>query len=107
MCASFDAPQPAVKSLVDGDKIYIWICLNGEWAERAYDESQPAAKTWDYDFNEIIADKDSISLDDVKAHPEKYLDYKPMAVTAQELAEEAYLTAEYNSILLSALMEEI
>ena len=26
--------------------------------------------------------------------------------TAQELAEEAYLTAEYNSILLSMLMED-
>lgn len=33
-------------------------------------------------------------------------DFKPSEITAEEIAEEAYLKAEYNSILLEMLMEE-
>ena len=32
--------------------------------------------------------------------------FKPAAMTPEELAEEAYLKAEYNSILIEMLMEE-
>lgn len=106
MKASFDSEQSKVKSLVADGKVYIWICLNGEWTERTYDESQPPERVWECDFAEIIADEGEIDIKDVEAHPESYFDYKPTVVTAQELAEEAYLTAEYNSILLSMLMED-
>ena len=32
--------------------------------------------------------------------------FKPAAMTSEELAEDAYLKAEYNSILLEMMMEE-
>ena len=32
--------------------------------------------------------------------------FKPSPITTEELAEEAYLKAEYNSILLEMIMEE-
>ena len=32
--------------------------------------------------------------------------FKPAAMTPEELAEEAYLKAEYNSILIEMMMEE-
>ena len=30
MKANFDEKQPTVKMIIDGDKIYIFICVNGE-----------------------------------------------------------------------------
>ena len=33
-------------------------------------------------------------------------DFKPAAMTPEELAEEAFLKAEYNSILIEMMMEE-
>ena len=33
-------------------------------------------------------------------------DFKPPEMTADELAEEAYLTAEYNKILIEMMMED-
>lgn len=43
MKASFDAEQPAARSVRDGHTLYIFICVNGQWTERQYDESAACA----------------------------------------------------------------
>lgn len=75
MKANFDEKQPTVKMIIDGDKIYIFICVNGEWSERQYDESQEPQKVWECDYREIITTVDKIDVDKVKANPEMYLNW--------------------------------
>lgn len=85
MKASFDAEQPAVRSVRDGHTLYIFICVNGQWTERKYDESQPAQQVWECDYREIVTDESKIDLEKVRAAPEKYLDWtEPVEKTDAE-----------------------
>lgn len=88
MKASFDAEQPAVRSVRNGHTLYIFICVNGQWTERQYDESQPAQQVWECDYREIVTDESKIDLDKVMAAPEKYLDWtEPVEKTDAEKIE--------------------
>ena len=71
--ASFDAEQDAVTIFSADGKVFISICLNGEWKDRRYDENAEAQRVWECDYNEIIAENDEIDVDDVSSNPEKYL----------------------------------
>lgn len=75
MRASFDAVQPAVQVIEDGEKIYIFVVVNGEWKERKYDENMPAQQVWECDYREIVTDKSKIDVDAVRENPEKFLDW--------------------------------
>lgn len=79
MKANFDAEQPAVRSVRDGHTLYIFICVNGQWTERQYDESQPVQQVWECDYREIVADESKIDLKKVRATPEKYLDWRSLS----------------------------
>ena len=102
MKASFDAEQPAVRSVRNGSTLYIFICIKGQWMERQYDESQPAQQVWECDYREIVADESKIDLE-VMAAPEKYLDWtEPVEKTdAEKIAE----LQEKNEMLTQCLME--
>lgn len=102
MKASFDSEQPEVKSLESDGKVYIWICLNGDWVNRSYGENEVPKRVWECDFAEIIADKGNIDIEDVQAHPEDYLDFETVALTNNER-----ITAleEQNDMLKACLLE--
>lgn len=103
MKASFDTEQPAVKTIIDGDKIYIFICVNGQWVEREYDESQPAQRVWECDYREIVTDESKIDLEKVTVAPEKYLDWaEPVEKTDSEKITELQ---KKNEMLTQCLME--
>lgn len=76
MRASFDAEQPAVKTIESDGKLYIFIAANGEWTERKYSDEHPAQKVWECDYREIVTAPGKIDLSDVKARPEEYLDWE-------------------------------
>lgn len=76
MRASFDAPQPPVEVIEDGNKVYAFIAVNGEWTEHKYSDEQPAQKVWECDYREIVTARSKIDLDALKASPEKYLDWE-------------------------------
>ena len=103
MKASFDAERPAVRSVRDGHTLYIFICVNGQWTERQYEESQPVQQVWECDYREIVADESKIDLEKVTAAPEKYLDWmEPVEKTdAEKIAE----LQEKNEMLTQCLME--
>lgn len=103
MKASFDAEQPSVRSVRDGHTLYIFICVNGQWMERQYDESQPVQQVWECDYREIMADESKIDFEKVAAAPEKYLDWmEPVEKTdAEKIAE----LQEKNEMLIQCLME--
>ena len=75
MKASFDVEQPAIRIIEDGGRVYAFIALNGGWTDKNFDESLPAQRVWECDFREIVAKKGAIDLEDLKEHPEKYLDW--------------------------------
>lgn len=103
MKASFDAEQPAVRSVRNGSTLYIFICINGQWMERQYDESQSAQQVWECDYREIVTDESKIDLEKVMAAPEKYLDWtEPVEKTDSEKIAELQ---EKNEMLTQCLME--
>lgn len=75
MKASFDVEQPAIRIIEDGGRVYAFIALNGGWTDRKLDELLPVQRVWECDFREIAAEKGAIDLEDLKEHPEKYLDW--------------------------------
>ncbi len=103
MKASFDVEQPNVKSVRDGHTLYIFICINGEWTERQYTESQEPQRVWECDYREIVTDESNIDLEKVMATPEKYLDWtEPVKKNdAEKIAE----LQEKNEMLTQCLME--
>lgn len=103
MKASFDAEQPNIKTVIDGDKIYIFICVNGEWLERQHDESQEPQKVWECDYREIITTADKIDVGKVKANPEMYLDWvEPIEKSDSDKIADL---EEKNAMLTQCLME--
>lgn len=103
MKASFDAEQPAVRSVRDGHTLYIFICINGQWMERKYDESQPAQRVWECDYREIVTDESKIDLEKVADAPEKYLYWsEPVKKTDDEKIAELQ---KKNEMLTQCLME--
>lgn len=94
MRASFDAAQPSVRVIEDGEKVYIFIAVNGEWTERQYAET--AVQVWECDYREIVTTKNKIDVDKVKAAPEKFLEW----VESEEAS-----TSERMEQVEAALME--
>nr|DAE53434.1 MAG TPA: hypothetical protein [Caudoviricetes sp.] len=103
MKASFDAEQPNVRSVRNGHTLYIFICVNGQWTERQYDESQSAQQVWECDYREIVTNESKIDLEKVMAAPEKYLDWaEPVEKTDSEKITELQ---KKNEMLTQCLME--
>lgn len=78
--AKFASEQQPVKTVIDGNKIYVFICLNGVHGtdvQDGYDGEQVTEEYIEYDYNEFTIDKDAINLDDIINDPEKYLNYVP------------------------------
>lgn len=78
--AKFALEQQPVKTVIDGNKAYIFICLNGVPGidvQDGYDGEQVTEEYIEYDYNEFTIDKNAIDLDDVINDPEKYLNYVP------------------------------
>ena len=76
----FASEQQPVKTVIDGNKVYVFICLNGIYGtdvQDGYDGEQVTEKYIEYDYNEFTIDKDTIDLDDIINDPEKYLNYVP------------------------------
>lgn len=85
--AKFTSEQQPVRIVEDGNKVYVYICLNGVHGadvQDGVDGGQLAEEYIEYEYNEFVADKDSIDLDDVRNNPENYLDYTIPRITELE-----------------------
>ena len=79
MKARFSQPQLPVKTVSAGDKTYIFICLNETQGTESFPdmgEEQTTETYYEYDYNEIVGPTDKLSLEDIQANPENYLDYE-------------------------------
>lgn len=75
--ARFSEQQQPVKVTESGNRYYIFICLNEEKMTENNGDEQDTETYYEYDYNEIVEDKDVIDINDVKSHPENYLSYIP------------------------------
>lgn len=84
--ARFLSEQQPVKVVNDGEKVYVFICLNGVKGVHKYnmDESNTSEEYIEYDYNEFVTHKGEIDIDDVYTNPDKYLNYPLPEVTEME-----------------------
>ena len=78
MKARFMQPQLPVKTVTSGDKTYLFLCLNETQGTETYPdmgEGQVQETYYEYDYNEISGPTDKLPIEDIRANPEKYLDY--------------------------------
>ena len=93
MRAKFSSEQPNVKTVDYGGKIYIFICLNGQWSSTTTEEG--INKFWECDYNEI-------DVEDVKTNPDKYLNWSEVHKTQEERISEL---ETQNEMLVNCILE--
>lgn len=97
--ASFDKEQPAISIVEQNDKIYAFICLNGEWRV----DSESGIKYWECDYNQIVTNSEKIDISDLKMYPSKYLNWKELKPkTDSERIDEL---EQQNSLLTRCILE--
>lgn len=80
MKARFLEPQLPVRIISLEGKIYIYICVNEQQEEDIYDNpdgTKYPLTYYEYDYNEFCDSEESLDLEDVKLHPQNYLNYQP------------------------------
>ena len=105
----FMEKQPSVK-VVEKDKVYVYICLNEKEFTEDHTNSEESAESitmYEYDYNEIIEDIGVLDIDDVKASPEKYLNYEKATVKTdkERIAELEAMNAELSTTVDSILTD--
>lgn len=105
----FMEKQPSVK-VVEKDKVYVYICLNETEVTEDHtneEESTEPVTMYEYDYNEIIEDVGVLDIDDVKANPEKYLNYEKATekTDKERIAELEAMNAELSTTVDSILTD--
>lgn len=100
--------QPVL--VVEKDKVYVYICLNETEVTEDHtngEESAEPVTMYEYDYNEIIEDIGVLDIDDIKANPEKYLDYKKAVekTDKERIAELEAMNAELSTTVDSILTD--
>ena len=87
MKARFIESQPSVKVVDAGNKYYIFICLNVQTCiEEITDEdgNRTEQTYYEYDYNEIVTEKNKIDIIDVQDNPQNYIDYTVKETSVEE-----------------------
>ena len=105
----FMGKQPSVK-VVEKDKVYVYICLNETEVTEDHtngEESAEPVTMYEYDYKEIIEDIGVLDVDDVKANPEKYLNYEKATekTDKERIAELEAMNAELSTTVDSILTD--
>lgn len=96
MKARTDAKQDAVQYQVVGDTDYIRIYVHEtEGVDKIKQDDEVVSHLWyEYDFKEIAVPTGTLDIDEVKADPESYLDYEPVAPATIEDLQTAILALQ-------------
>lgn len=84
MKARFDTTQEPVSIRQLNGMDYVYICLNENIVTEIPDGRKEGQTYHEYDYKEISEPTGTLDLDDVKANPEKYLNYKAAVKTDTE-----------------------
>ena len=105
----FMEKQPSVK-VVEKDKVYVYICLNEKEVTEDNINSGESAEPvtmYEYDYKEIIEYIGILDIDDIKANPEKYLNYEKATIKTdkERIAELEAMNAELSTTVDSILTD--
>ena len=101
--ARFDVQQPNVKVVSTADYDYVFICLNE--TQKNEETEYGSLSYFEYDYNEIIEKVGVLDLNDIREHPDNYLNYmKEKELTNEEKiasleAKNSELSSTIDSIL--------
>lgn len=76
--ARFSAQQPQVKIVQKDDTAYIYICQNETQGQETYPDmgdGKTQESYYEYDYNEIVGPADKLPIDDIREHPDQYINY--------------------------------
>ena len=79
MKARFMETQPAAKVVLRDGIAYVFICINEQIRTEDCATEAGSVAYIEYDYNEFAAPVGELDLDDIKAHPEEYINYIPDA----------------------------
>lgn len=99
--ARFDTSQPEVIVKNHGDKSYIYISLHE--AEGIEHTEYRDYRYYEYDYHEFCEKTENMNIDDIKKHPEKYLNYEPKREPTE--TERIKSLEEQNQMFTECLLE--
>lgn len=104
MKARFDTKQNAVTvAQLDGID-FIYICLNESIVTETSEELEGEQTYHEYDYREISEPTGTIDLEDVKANPEKYIDYENEVKTDTERIDTLEATTDDIILMMADLI---
>lgn len=78
MRARFANQQPPVSVVARDGVSYVFICLNEEFKTEIYPDmgdGKTQESYYEYDYNEIVGPTDKLPIDDIREHPDQYINY--------------------------------
>lgn len=98
-------------TVVEKDKVYVFICLNETAVTEENmnkEETSEPVTMYEYDYNEIIEDIGVLDIDDIEENPENYLNYeKAIDKTDKERIAELEAINLEMSITLDSILTDI
>lgn len=104
MKARFDTTQEPVSIRQLDGMDYIYICLNENIVKEIPEEQEEEQMYYEYDYREISEPAGILNLEDVKANPEKYLDYDNNAKTDTERIDTLEATTDDIILMMADLI---
>lgn len=78
MRARFANQQPQVSIVTRDGVSYVFLCLNEELKTETYPDmgdGKTEESYYEYDYNEIVGPVDKLPIDDIREHPDQYINY--------------------------------
>ena len=78
MKARFTERQPPVKIIRRDGNAYVYICQNETQGTETYPDmgdGKTQESYYEYDYNEIVGPADKLPIDDIREHPDQYINY--------------------------------
>lgn len=104
MKARFDTTQESISIRQLDGMDYIYICLNENIVKEIPDGQEEEQIYYEYDYREISEPAGILNLEDVKANPEKYLDYENKVKTDAERIDTLEATTDDIILMMADLI---
>ena len=104
MKARFDTTQEPVSIRQLDGMDYICICLNENIVKEIPEGQEEEQIYYEYDYREISEPAGILNLEDVKANPEKYLDYENNVKTDTERIDTLEATTDDIILMMADLI---
>jgi hypothetical protein len=84
-----------------GKMNYVYLYLNEKRVKIEEHEDSKPYDAFEYDYNEFVVEETNVDLNDIRANPEKYLDYVPTTnVSFEETQTDFNIDIDYRVSML-------